>query len=77
MNKFFKIIIFITILLRLDSVYPQVYMQWVARYNVGFSGNTGLAITADDTGNVYVTGNSHGTLTRQDLVVLKILSKRN
>lgn len=51
--------------------FSQVSIGWVARYNVGFSGGAGLAIIADDSGYVYVTGNSYGALTRQDLFVIK------
>jgi len=53
------------------SIYSQVSIGWVSRYNIGFSGNAGIALTTDDSGYVYVTGNSHGNQTRQDLVVLK------
>ncbi|HMS34570.1 MAG TPA: SBBP repeat-containing protein [Ignavibacteria bacterium] len=52
-------------------MFSQVSIEWVARYDGGYGDDAGLAIAADDSGYVYVTGNSYGTLTRQDLVVLK------
>jgi len=55
----------------LTSSYSQVSIEWVARYDGGFGDDAGLAIAVDDSGYVYVTGNSHGTQTRRDLVVLK------
>jgi hypothetical protein len=42
-----------------------------------FGDDAGLAIAVDDSGYVYVTGNSHGTQTRRDLVVFKILQIRS
>lgn len=49
--------------------------QWVARYN-GHNGyyqnnDAGLALALDQTGNVYVTGDSHGATWYQDCVTIK------
>lgn len=55
----------------ITSVFSQVSIDWVARYDGGYGDDAGLAITTDDSGYVYVTGNSYGSQTRQDLVVLK------
>lgn len=49
----------------------QVSTGWFARYNVGLSGNTGLAVTIDDSGFVYATGSSTGSSLRREFVVLK------
>ena len=53
------------------SLISQVSIAWVARYDGGFGDDVGLALTVDNNGNVYVTGNSYGNQTRRDLVVLK------
>jgi len=68
-----KILLFV-LLLSLKSLtsFSQVSIGWVARYNnQGLGYDAGLALTVDDFGNVYVTGNSYGNQTRQDLVVIK------
>ncbi len=57
--------------MNISSLFSQVSIEWVARYDGGYGDDVGLAITSDDSGYVYVTGNSYGTQTRQDLVVLK------
>ena len=71
--KIVKIIIMTQFLIIFFSfpLISQVSVSWVSRYNNGFSGDAGIAITSDDSGYVYVTGNSYGGPTRQDLVVLK------
>ena len=53
------------------SLNSQVSIAWVARYDGGFGDDVGLALTVDNSSNVYVTGNSYGNQTRRDLVVLK------
>ncbi len=69
-----RIVLLLALLFSLNSLtsFSQVSIGWVARYNnqnLGY--DVGLALTVDDFGNVYVTGNSYGNQTRQDLVVLK------
>ena len=67
-------ILLLSLLFSLNSLtsFSQVSIGWVARYNnqnLGY--DVGLALTVDNNGNVYVTGNSYGNQTRRDLVVLK------
>jgi len=71
MRSLLKIILFILILMRTGELISQVSIGWVARYDGGFGDDAGLAIITDESGNVYVTGNSHGNQTRRDLVVIK------
>lgn len=66
------IILFLTVSRNIS--FPQVTIEWASRYNYGYGDNAGLAVTTDDSGNVYVTGNSAGGLTRRDLIVLKYSS---
>ena len=58
----------------LSTSFSQVSIGWVNRYDGGFGDDSGEAISVDDSGFVYVTGNSYGTQTRKDLVVLKYSS---
>jgi uncharacterized delta-60 repeat protein len=44
---------------------------WVRRYNHGILNNTAFALAADDSGNVYVTGWSHGSGTDTDYATIK------
>ncbi len=67
----YRRIFLLIMLINSSSLYSQVDIGWVARYDGGFGDDAGLAICLDDSGYVYVTGNSHGNQTRQDLVILK------
>ena len=69
MKSIFSLILFY--LFCSTSLNSQVSIAWVARYDGGFGDDAGLAIITDESGNVYVTGNSHGNQTRRDLVVIK------
>ncbi len=46
--------------------------QWVTHYDAGFNGvDEACSITADNQGNVYVTGKTYRTATNPDIVVVK------
>ena len=71
MRSLLKIILILLSLSEADTLRSQVSVGWAARYSGGISGDVGLALTVDNNGNVYVTGNSYGNQTRRDLVVIK------
>ena len=71
--KNLKTLLFVLlVLLNSSESLSQISIGWVARYNnQNFGYDVGLALTVDNNGNVYVTGNSYGNQTRRDLVVIK------
>jgi uncharacterized delta-60 repeat protein len=78
MNKFRNLIL-LTLFISFSSVSAQEASEaWVARYNGLASGeDVPVALAADDTGNVYVTGLSQGLGTGKDIVTLKYSSAGN
>ena len=59
MNNFTFTFILLVILLEIDSLYPQVTQDWVARYTgPGIGWDIAYDIAVDNNGNVYVTGMS-------------------
>jgi hypothetical protein len=55
-----NIYLLLLLTLSISNIYPQVTQQWVQRYNRnGNSDDKGLYIVVDDSGNIYVTGNSN------------------
>jgi hypothetical protein len=71
MRNIIRATLILLLAVTIDPLFSQVSIGWAARYSGGISGDVGLALTVDNNGNVYVTGNSYGNQTRQDLVVLK------
>jgi len=74
--KIFTMIFITFISLLLNNKLTQAQStQWVQRYNgISNSGDNGNSIAVDDSGNVYVTGTSGGTLTGLDYVTIKYSS---
>ena len=64
MKKITYILSTLYTLLSLQTIYAQVNLEWVRRYNgPANAGDRAFAITVDQAGNVYVTGGSQGDLT--------------
>ena len=60
------------LLVTLNVAQSQVIEEWVKRYNgPGNLADSAYAITVDDTGNVYVTGASHGGGSEEDYATAK------
>ena len=79
MRKHHVFYISIFIFLKTSFIFPQVYTQWVQRYNYNnfFSPNYGTNINIDDSGFVYITGISAGSLSRNDMVLIKYSTTGN
>jgi len=73
--KYSKLVLLLVFFfLRVPYIFPQYNIDWIERYDGGFGDDGGLSIVTDDSGNVYCTGSSYGTQTRQDMVLLKYSS---
>ena len=68
-----KIVILIVVLCFLSlDLYAQVTQEWVARYNgPGNNFDNVSSIAVDDSGNVYITGQSQGIGTSSDYATIK------
>src|SRR5437667_459960 len=69
MKKFLYTLI--TIHLSLITAIPQVNQEWVARYVGPFNNDYARSITADGSGNVYVTGNNCEVGENADCITIK------
>lgn len=70
------LVIFILIFLFTGNTFSQVVEEWVARYNgLGNSSDTPRTIAVDDSGNIYVSGESFGVGSNFDYAVVKYNSE--
>jgi uncharacterized delta-60 repeat protein len=66
------ILLLVTLCSLLTTTYAQVDTAWVRSYNgSGNSGEIAYAIVVDNSGNVYVTGQSWGSVTLEDYATIK------
>lgn len=72
LNTIMFLSLIIVSLLALQTSFPQVTQEWVARYSgQGDSADNVRSMAADRSGNVYVTGSSMGNGTSYDYVTIK------
>lgn len=72
LNYLFTIFMTILTLLTFHNLFPQVNQEWAARYNgPGNDYDQAYSIAADNTGNVYVAGQSFGSGTSSDYATIK------
>lgn len=67
------ILIFLfSVFTNIENLFSQISQQWVSRYNGPANlRESAFSIAVDDSGNVYVSGNSYNTITLYDLIVIK------
>jgi uncharacterized delta-60 repeat protein len=73
MKKYNILFVFVIALCSLlTTVNAQVDTAWTRRYNgTGNGSDGGYAITADNLGNIYVAGNTHGSSSWSDFLTIK------
>lgn len=66
------LIFLFSVFTNIENLNSQISQQWVSRYNGPANlREEAFSIAVDDSGNVYVSGNSYNTVTLYDLIVIK------
>jgi len=61
----------VIVLMTTSMIYSQVTQEWVSRYNGPLNVDIPFSIAVDDSGNVYVTGQSAGSESNYDYATIK------